>query len=283
MYIAQIFNTTNKFQNLGGFIKGKKIGDSPNRDEFFLHATNVLVSLNRLKMLNTICLDQIQKYKDKLTIVDDEITYWSPTLVEMLTIIPSVFSSLIIMQDKFMPMLNHIGSWGKTFPSSFNDVIKKIDSYGLSPAIVILLKGYWDSNGDMVRDYRDLGQHFYYLTLVTYYRHLPSESIVVALPDNPGVKNKDEFKYRNKVNAIDYLLKSFDSLHDCIENIVKTFGCPPGNIEQSIAFGHMPKVIIPGIKKTLIIMVHDSKGEYALEVGQTSESKIYLEKLGKPY
>ncbi len=95
MYFADLFNSNNLMQHFGGYLKKQ---NNIKSDEFLFHATILIMSIYKIHALNALCLKQMETTKKQLTVKDDKIIVWSPTMVELLTLIPPSLSSLVVMQ-----------------------------------------------------------------------------------------------------------------------------------------------------------------------------------------
>src|SRR5947209_9851897 len=117
MYYSHLFNSNNLLQHLGSYVNKQR---NSNSDEFLFHATIVIMSLYKIQALNDFCLSQMQPVKEQLAVKDDKIIVWSPTVVELLTLIPPVLTSLVVMQNKIFPLLLPAADYKQSPPSSFH-------------------------------------------------------------------------------------------------------------------------------------------------------------------
>src|SRR5260370_14672830 len=162
MYFADLFNGNHLLQHLGGYIK-KQGQSNSNIDEFFFNATIVMMSILKVRALNALCLSQMQRVKKDLTVKDDRIIVWSPTMVELLTLIPPSLTSLVVMQNKIFPLLLPALGFKQSPPSSFHAAMNNIAMYNLPGPVKQKTLSYWQQGGHAVRQYRDIAEHHYYL------------------------------------------------------------------------------------------------------------------------
>jgi hypothetical protein len=114
-------------------------------------------------------------------------------------------SGIRLIQDATMRVIE--ASYKAGVPHSMSDYCKKIkkSQYNKLPkTISVLIKAYWDTNGERIKKYRDvLTHHEILVNRIT----LKGDGQIVyldcPLPDNPETKSPSKFVYSN-CNAIDY-------------------------------------------------------------------------------
>jgi len=161
-----------------------------------------MMSMHKIRALNALCLRQMQTAKEQLTVKDDTIIVWSPTMVELLTLIPPSLSSLVIMQNKIFPLLQPAAGFKQSPPSSLRDAMKHIDTYNLPRPVKQKTLSYWQHGGLAIRQYRDIAEHHYYLLARSYYQFTPVEKVLIYLPDDPNQKNHAKYTLDKKIDAI---------------------------------------------------------------------------------
>lgn len=280
MYLPDLFNRIGLFQHLGGFVDKDGEKRTTQINEFLLHATSFVLSLYRINYLNDICVKHFNTQKANLNLNDESrILFTSPQMVEMITLVPSCFTSLCVMQDKIFPMLDYVLQI-KSPPQSFHAVCNKIKQMKLRKDVADITDAYWKDIGKRTRDYRDVGQHFYSLVAHSYYQIYPKEKTVVLLPDNPNEKSYHKFTYTQQQDCTEFLTESFNKLHKFIEDILELTGFPKKNLQFRFNMGAAPKVLQEGIRETMVLAFYDDKATLGIEIGHTEERKIYVRGIG---
>src|SRR5437588_6528682 len=198
MYIADLFNSNNLLQHFGSYVNKQR---NSNSDEFLFHATIPLMSLFKIRMLHAFCLSQMQTAKEHLTVKDDRIIFLSPTMVELLTLIPPSLASLVVMQNKIFPLLQPVVPFKQSPPSSFREAVNSIHKYNLPKPVMQKTLSYWHNGGLTVRQYRDIAEHHYYLLAQSYYQFTPDEKVLIYLPDDPNQKSHKKYIFDKKIIA----------------------------------------------------------------------------------
>lgn len=273
MYFADLFNSNNLLQHLGGYVK-KLSQSNSNSDEFLFHATILVMSIYKIRALNALCLRQMQTVKEQLTVKDDTISVWSPTMVELLTLIPSSLSSLVVMQNKIFPLILPAAGFTQSPPSSFREAVKSIQKYNLPEPVKQKTLSYSENGGLAARQYRDIAEHHYYLLARTYYQFTPVEKVLIYLPDDPNQKNHTKYTFNKKIDCIAYLEQSFLELCQYVDAVLSDLGFAREPIPQPINPTQIDTV--EGVRKTLGVMFNDTDGQVGLEFGQTEERRIFF-------
>ncbi len=272
MYFADLFNSNNLLQHLGGYIKQQSGQITSNTDEFLFNATILVMSIYKIQALNALCLKQMETTKGQMEVKDDKIFLWSPTLVELLTLIPPSLSSLVVMQNKVFPLLQSVLDVKQSLPSSMREIVNSIYKYNLPEPVKKRTLIYWQSGGLTAREYRDIAEHHYYLLAQSYYQFRPVEKVLIYLPDNPGQKKHADYTFDKKIDCIEYLQKSFLDLCQYVDALLSGLGFAREPISQPL--NPMQLVLEEGVRKTLGAVFYDTDGQVGMEVGQTEERKM---------
>lgn len=240
MFIGFIFNKENLFQYFGGWLKSEMEKTPVNDIEFnskgeelftispiimediLFRASNSWINLFYLKRAEMECISEFKQFKDKLNIIGNKLYFWSPTLSDLMSRIPSIISSIRIMQNFTLKLLNN--RFNTSLPKSMSSLIKKGNEYHLSTKIYNLIEKYWNISGRSVKDYRDFEQH--YLTLVrnVHFRFSPKLHLFIPFPDNPEIKSFNRFTYHREINGIEYVKSVFNSFHNFLELLSANLG-----------------------------------------------------------
>lgn len=268
MYIADLLNRNNLLQHFGSFVNKNK---GKNSDEFLFHASTIAMCILRIHFLNALCITQMGAVKENLTIKDDTIVLWSPTLVELLSLVPMSLASLVVMQNKIFPLLQNFLGLKQSPPSSLNEIMKSLHKYNLPQKTV----SYWNKSGLGARKYRDIAEHHYYLLAHSYYQFTPVERVLIYLPDDPNEKNSAKYTFDKKLDCISFLEQSFLDICNYVDTLFSDLGFSKEPIGQTINTNQM--VLEEGVLKTLCVMFFDSEGKSGYNIGQTEERRIFIQ------
>lgn len=271
MFFADLFNSNNLLHHLGSYVNKQRTSNS---DEFLFHATIVIMSLYKIKALNDFCFSQMQPVKKQLTVKDDKIIVWSPTVVELLTLIPPMLTSLIVMQNKIFPLLLPAAGYKQSPPSSFREAVNNIHKYNLPKPVMQKTLSYWHNGGLTIRQYRDIAEHHYYLLARTYYQLTPGEKVLIYLPDDPNEKSHSKYTFNKKIDGIEYLEQAFIALCQYIDAVLSDVGFPSEPIQQP--FNPMQIDVEEGVKKTLGVVLYDTTGQVGMEYGQIEDRHLFF-------
>ena len=228
----------------------------------------------KIRALNAFCLSQMQTAREHLTVKDDRIIFLSPTMVELLTLIPPSLASLVVMQNKIFPLLQPVVPFKQSPPSSFREAVNSIHKYNLPKPVMQKTLSYWHNGGLTVRQYRDIAEHHYYLLAQSYYQFTPDEKVLIYLPDDPNQKSHKKYTFDKKVDCIAYLEQSFLALCQYVDAVLSDLGFAQEPIPQTI--NETEIVLEEGVQKTLGVMFSDTAGQVGLEFGQTEERHLYF-------
>lgn len=268
-------NFNNLFQYFNGWMQTKR--DKYDHEVFLYRATTAVLCLAQMNRLKEACVEQFKAVKDELLIKDNEIIFWSPTLVYLFKEFSPFVSSIVIIQNIIMKLIGKdLGING--IPNSFSDCIKKLDKYNLPDNICNEARRYWNIAGKEIRNYRDIDQHHHELIDNTLLQIYPIEDILIYLPDNPQEASKRNFTYNEKKNAIPYFEFTFNELHNFVESIAQTLGYKKSGFAQSVRMTHKGK-IQQGVKKTISLIISDVKTLNGYDIGQSEDCTIYVHPL----
>ena len=216
-YLTGLLNTH------GYFLRLTSLGSHPNYDEklatlveqFLYRASCILSSLHRMHeaerqtvMLVRTYIKQIQFGEDKKVAISAEPLFF------VYAQIPACLTLLIAMQNDLLAILQKIIGIKNEVPSSLNKAMKKgLKNYGFSDAIDKVFVEYWRNGGEYIRDVRDVNEHHLALVDQSFfkYEHDPGQ-VIVCFPDNPQVKSRSKFTYKEEIDAYTAIAQSISSL-----------------------------------------------------------------------
>ncbi len=224
-----------------------------------------------MKLLEKRCIQQYKKFLDKLEINHNRIIFWSPTLIDLISKVSPILSSIKFIQDKIMQLI------GKKLNLSLPNSMRKVISGGkkkcnLSVRIFGLIRKYWVKSGKIVRTYRNIDQHHYNLVNNSFLESEPDERILINLPDNPEVKKKEKSTYKEDIGAILFLEQAFLFLHDFIEELAENFRFKGKKFNPSINLGQYGA--FSEKKGTIALRIHNIKPLEALHIAHDGKRLI---------
>jgi hypothetical protein len=286
MYIAELFNNNNLFQYLGGWFKDTKVSffsgfmksnvkdfskvwDSWKQNvqifEVLLgFATSTILNLNQIKYLERRCISQFNSLESKLNMSENRIIFWSHKLVNLLSKIPPVISTIRIMENLLLEL---IGKRIKhPMPKNLFILIKNgHDSYEFIPIeLWNILESYWIQTGSSLRAYKKLHQYLFSLTSHSYFEKSPKEKIMILLPDNPEIEDFRKFTYELQVDAIRFLENAFDHFHNLVEKVSDYFKYEPSLILQGWSF--IDYEYLPAKQGTVALVIKNPERGKGIEV-----------------
>lgn len=283
MFIADLLNAQRLFQSIQGLSDNSDV--QRGLSEFLFRATSVVIHLQRIRELHSLCLAEYGVFADELDIKRQRIVFSSPNVVALVNEIPPLLNTLRIMQDMALPMFARARQQRFSVASSLNDAIKKLHTYPFPEDLKKRTLGYWEANGRQLKDYRDLDQHIRTIATRVLFEPAPSPQLLVLLPDNPSVKKESDFVYEEERNALQYIPALFRSLHDWIEEFAQGMGSKPSLIQTSVEMHHLGN-LMPPLGGTIALMVgHIVIGGKlplnALEVSQLMDCRLRLRQISK--
>jgi len=102
--------------------------------------------------------------------------------------------------------------------SSLSKTIKKIEAghLVLPEEIKTLILLYWVKSGKLLKEYRDLSQHFAVVASDGRFIVMPNgeQYLYLVLPNNPSTKNASALNYENpRIDALPYAVETYKSLY----------------------------------------------------------------------
>jgi hypothetical protein len=136
-----------------------------------------------------------------------------------------------------------------SLPTSIHDLVKDIEAgrRAIDAAIDPLITRYWKDDGEKVKDYRDLAQHFALVSSDVRVFFVDSRAhVFLALPNNPKSKSASSLSYRDPViPAYSYCRNSFLALFRFVYEVTYVIARRLGPLDQ-LTMVFMPKDPIVG-------------------------------------
>lgn len=274
MYLPELFNKNNLFQNFGGWLQSvyevatselneKLVVNIESVTQEFMkkiqshrillfNATSVILHIQQMKILENKCIQEFHKVKNQLKLDENRLIFWSPSLIDLFSKFSPILSIIRIMQNLSLKLISK--KMKISLPASMNNLIKNgREKYELPVNIWRIVKRYWSKSGKLVKDYRDIDQHHLALITHSFLEIKPNEKILVLLPDNPEIKNPLEFTYNKEIDAIRFFEHKFIEFNEYIEALAKEFGFRPTPIFPSWDLNHYGD--LSGKKGTMAVMI----------------------------
>lgn len=285
MYSPNDFNRNNLFQKFNGWIEWANLqfvekfhkqgifdDEIINKewiksyqiyDMILVHANFIIINIHQMKLLEKKCIQEYYKFVTRLDIRHNRIVFWSPTLINLISKVSPILSSIHFIQDKILNII------GKKLNKSLGNSMRKVisggkEKYSLPTRIFGLIRKYWIKSGEIVRKYRDIDQHYYSLINNSFLEVEPKERILIMLPDNPEVKKIEEVTFQLENDAIRYLEEAFFSLHDFIEGLAEAFGFKGKKYSPSRSLGRYRE--FSEKRGTIALRILDIKTPEALHI-----------------
>lgn len=280
MYLAKTFNDNDFFQNFGGW--KRENGDKSSLfNEFLFRASSAYLSISLMDKLCRSCIDQFERQENRLEVKGQRIVFWSPTVSEILNEFSPFLSSIRVMQNIILRLSAKECNRNYQVPKSLNEAIKNgLYKYGFKKEIEDLFISYWNEGGKLVKDYRDIDQHYYSIAKRCYIETAPKKRILFFLPDSPNDKSQEGINFQKEVNAIEFFRQEFFRIHDFVENVASCFGFGKAIIDQPVEgeiwFGNKDE---EKERKTLFLIILDIDTGMCIEVGQVDDPhafKLYI-------
>ena len=199
-------------------------------DKNSLDKSHVSLTFSICYLINS--LENIHKYKieslkqhellrSNLKDKANEVCFQSPSLFNLFSEISVSLVQIRIIQNTLLTLIGK--KIKKSFPSSMNEYLiksKNRSKCDTEKEIHRIISDYWNDNGLKAKQYRDLDQHFGQLFHHAVLTGVDTDiNIELRLPDNPKEKSWNRFTYEKKVDAIQFIQESFNSLHNLINKI----------------------------------------------------------------
>ena len=128
--------------------------------------------------------------------------------------------------------------------SSFSKLIKKLNAgkINLPERIFALVVNYWNSDGRLIKAYRDLAQHFAVISSDARVFMLPDGRMRyhLLLPNNPEEKNPTKLCYEKpRIDAFPFILESYGELYEFIfelTHLLLSYTCNEGTETIPVIF-----------------------------------------------
>lgn len=141
------------------------------------------------------------------------------------------------------------------------------------------MQDYWDTGGgSRLKDYRDLDQHYFTLCKHVVLQWSPEERVLVFLPDDPTTTAEPRLTFDKELDALRYFVAAFNDFHQCVERVAISLGFKPTVLDEQLDTTHLGN-LDDGVRQTLGIWVEDSTTGVAIELGQTEDRTIYVQRL----
>lgn len=241
-------------------------------DMVLIHANFIIINIRQMKLLEKKLIREYEKFKDKTNVVENQLIYWSPTLVSFLSNISPILSSIIFIQDKMMQLVSK--KLSITLPSNMRRIISKGNKeYGILSKIFFIIRRYWTKSGKLVRSYWNIDQHHFALITHSSLMIKPKYKLEILLPDNPEVKKLEEFSYCKEIDALHFLETNFFRLHDFIEELASEFGFNEKAFQLKSNLGSYGELM--NKEGTVALAVYDSQKPEGLHIAH-KDGKLIL-------
>lgn len=239
-YWRIIFNNNGLFQRFGGWLRVSEKDSFINSriEELLSRSMCAYINLNRMENINKFCIEQFNVLEKHLTVKDNEIEFWSPSLAEMFNEFSAYLSNFRIMQNLIWCLSVRGCNPRANPPKSINDGVKKIDVYGIDETLKKMILEYMTREGDYIRNCRDLDQHYVPIMEHSFMQINPTKKVKVLLPDNPEVQSRKKLKFDRRIDAMDFFKQSFIEFHDFSESIAEYLGFKAKDIPHTFKFHH---------------------------------------------
>jgi len=219
-----------------------------------------------IKDYNHKCIKEFNERKQLLTVINtSRIHFFSSNLIRLLNEIPIFFSDLRKMQDRFLNILAVVLNLKELPPKSMNKAIKNsLEKYQIPPGVCELIYKYWENTGKLVKDYRDIDQHWHQIVQRTWLQLEPEKKIIVILPDS-----KESLTYDKEIDALEFMEESFNEFHEMVEKIYENLGYDTNNKFPILIPMNPPIFIIDGMDKSLLCLI-------AFDEGPISGVELYV-------
>ncbi len=193
--------------------------------EFLFRASSAYLSINRMNMLSMNCVNEYRRQKPRLKLNNNRILFWTPTVIEILSEMSPFLSALRILQNNIFRLAAKECNPQAQVPKSLNEAIKKgLEAYGLNDMMCEHFLSYWIENGEELKNYRDMDQHYYAMIRRSYIQTYPEEKLLIFLPDSPEDKSTRSVTFEKELDAVTYLNEAFYKFHDFAEETGKLLG-----------------------------------------------------------
>ncbi len=100
--------------------------------------------------------------------------------------------------------------------------------------------------------------------------------------EKPGL---DETKHSNltfnqEIDALRHFTVAFNVFHECVEKIAIELGFKPAALSEELDTSAIGK-LDEGVRQTFALWIENARTGQAIEIGQTEERRVYMQKLPK--
>jgi hypothetical protein len=278
MYYASLITRKGLFAYFGGWSKQCRDDERAGIDEFLFRATSAVLALDEMHFHERCCLEDFRRHKPRLTLKRPRLVLWSPQLFQLFHHFSPFLSSLRFLQNMLLRMVARRLQLKTSVPKSLREAIPKIRSYGFPEEICKLMQDYWDTGGSRLKDYRDLDQHYFTLCKHVVLQWSPEERVLVFLPDDPTTTAEPRLTFEKELDALRYFVAAFNDFHQCVERVAISLGFKPTALDEQLDTTHLGN-LDDGVRQTLGIWVEDCTTGVAIELGQTEDRRIYVQRL----
>lgn len=203
----------------------------------------ILSSFEKISILKSECLKQFNLFEEntKINKASEMINFKSPSLYDIFVNISYIALSLRIIQNSILNIISKEESKQKnkiSLPNSMNDFMKKIENYSLDSSIKELISTYWNSNGKLLKDYRDIDEHHNYLIDKVYIDNFKDKNLILLLPDNPNVKSYKKYTFNKNIDAFQFLLTEYIEIEKLLNLISKYYNYKKGTFRYKFYIHH---------------------------------------------
>jgi hypothetical protein len=254
MYLADLLNGHSLFQSVSGLeAEPKENSEIP---DFLFRATSALLHLERVQLLHRACLEEYGMFADELDVKRQRIVLGSPNVVRLVNEIPPMLNTLRIMQDMTLPLCARSGDMRCSVSSSLNDAVCGLHRYPFPERVKALTLQYWQRSGNLLKDYRDLDQHYRTIVNHVLLEVRPCPRLLILLPDNPAARREADFTFNEERNALEYLPRCFRELHDWVEAIARELGSRPVPLQTCVRMSQLGHLAPPTGGVLALIVEH---------------------------
>ncbi len=276
-YLPRLLNDREFFQELNSALENIK---KPNEkltlkiEHFLYRASCVLYSLERMYSAEQASVNIVRSYIKQIKFPDNgRISVSVEPLFEVYSQIPAALSQLVNMQNLLLEIFQGLFEIKKSVPASFRKAVTNgLTKYGFDKYTSTLVSAYWEKNGLLIRNLRDLNEHYIALVDHTFFSYTKDPGqILVLLPDNPETKSGDKFLYKNELDAYETIANGLIHLDALVSMVLEKLEYKPKRFESSLYMGHMGS-LEEEQERTLGLMITITKVEKT-----ESGSKLHLD------
>jgi hypothetical protein len=209
-----------------------------------------------------------------LTLLPGKVAFRSPTLLQIVQDVSPVLSAVRILQNLLLPLAAHAFALRHGVAQSIAHAMPKIEAYGFPEAMVHLVRQYWDCSGAILREYRNIDQHYGQMIRHAFVS-VPDGKLVIPVPDDPSVRSARKFSFDKERDAVDVCAAALVEINGVFDNTLQIAGYPASPLRDSIEVGAAGSVL-PGLRRTFGLHVLNVEENQAFEFGHTADSHVYV-------